>query len=75
MSNVFHKYLNDPVYHGWSDNYLKGWLVAHGVLQTPNDREGMLMLMKNNYWEAKDKVWTTWSDFQMRDWLVSEGIM
>jgi hypothetical protein len=33
------------------------------------------MLMKNNYWEAKDKVWSSWTDFQMRDWLVSEGIM
>jgi hypothetical protein len=75
MSTVYHKYLNDPVYHTWSDNYLKGWMVAHGILQPPTDRESMLMMMKNNYWDAKDKVWTSWSDIQMRDWLVSEGIL
>jgi hypothetical protein len=75
MSSVFHKYLNDPVYHTWSDNYLKGWLVAHGVLHAPTDREGLIDMMKKNYWDVKDKAWTSWSDVDMKNWLVSEGIL
>jgi hypothetical protein len=74
MAEAYHK-VNDPIYTSWSDNYLKTWLVQHGILEPPTQREKLLDLMKKNYWDAKDTAWSHWTDSQMREWLVSEGVL
>jgi hypothetical protein len=65
-----------PIYNAWSTSSIHEWLVEHGIVHPePTQREKLLELMKENYWETKDTAYSRWKDSDMRDWLVSEGIM
>lgn len=33
----------------------------------------LMVLLRDNYSNAKDTFWSTWSDNQLRTWLVDHG--